>query len=52
MTIFNHEYDAMAAELLCSSQSLDTLDKVLGMARVIEWPLFAKIAGDLCGSLG
>ncbi|WP_455273691.1 hypothetical protein [Rhizobium herbae] len=42
----------MAAEILCSSLSLDALDKVLEMVRVIEWPLFAKIACDLCGSLG
>lgn len=35
-----------------SSQSLDAVDKLLGMVRVVERTIFAKVAGDLGGSLG
>jgi hypothetical protein len=35
-----------------SSQTLDALDKLLGMVRMVERTVFAKFAGNLCGSFG
>ena len=42
----------MAVALSGSSQSLDALDKLLGMVRLVQWTIFAKVARDLGRSLG
>jgi hypothetical protein len=42
----------MAVALSGSSQSLDALDKLLGMVRVVQRTIFAKVARDLGCSLG
>ncbi|MDV4183107.1 hypothetical protein R1521_31860 [Rhizobium brockwellii] len=42
----------MAVALSGSSQSLNALDKLLGMVRVVQRTIFAKVARDLGCSLG